>query len=668
MSETRLPKPTEEKGTVLYVAPNGNDAWSGRLRAPNAKGTNGPLATLAKARDAVRRLKRSRSGRRPITVFVRAGNYFLAEPLVLTPEDSGAPDAPVTYAAYKDEHPVISAGRALTGWRQATLDEKSTWAVEIPEVREGKWFFRELWVNGQRRRRARHPKKGYLKVVETPEAPQEWSKGQSRFRFAEGDLEPWSTLPDADLVVMTRWIESRCGVLEVDVAERVVTLRSPSLFRIEPGDPYYLENAAEFLTEPGEWYLDRKAGVLYYLPLPGEDMNAAEVIAPVHEHVVRLDGKPEAGQFVEHIRFHGLTFSHAEWTLPPDRCGFPQAAHGVPGAIRGDGVRECTIERCNVVHVGTYGIELARGCYHNRIADCTLFDLGAGGIKIGETAIREKKSERTYGNEVVHCTIADGGLIFHSAVGVWCGQSYGNLFARNHIHDFYYSGFSLGWTWGYEESLAKGNIVEFNHVHHIGIRSDGDGPILSDMGGIYTLGIQPGTIIRSNIFHDIAAIKYGGWGIYFDEGSTYIVAENNLVYRTTHGGFHQHYGRENIVRNNIFALGRDQQIQFSRPEPHLSFTFERNVVYWREGNLMAGRAAETKMVFDRNVYWHEGGGEIAFANLSKDEWHAKGMDRNSLVADPLFVDPAAGDFRLKSDSPVSRVAFSPDACVAAARS
>src|SRR5439155_26880278 len=220
-----------------------------------------------------------------------------------------------------------------------------------------------------------------------------------------------------------------------------------------------------------------------------------------------------------------------------------------------------------------------------------------------------------------------------------------NRVAHNHIHDFSYTGISVGWTWGYGKTLARDNVIEFNAVHDLGKER------LNDMGGIYTLGVQPGTVIRSNVFHDIAGFRYGGWGIYLDEGSTEILVEKNLVYRTTHGGFHQHYGRENIVRNNIFALGRDAQIQRTRAEPHSSFPFERNIVFWREGSLFAGDLSDFHFAFDHNLYWRGDNGEIRCGNLSWDEWRAKGMDLHSLVADPLFVAPEKGDFHLKPASP-----------------
>lgn len=662
----------ERSSIVLYVAPNGNDAWSGRLPSPNRAKTDGPFATLQRALNEVKELKKQQVGKltQPVTIYLRGGIYFLPEPVTVTPEHSGTEKCQVVISAYRNEKPVISGGRRITGWSQTEVNGRTVWVASLPEVKEGKWFFRQLWVNDKRAVRARHPNTGYLQIAEvldvTPQTP--WHQGQKRFRFHEGDLKAWNTVTDAEVVVMNRWVESRLPVISVDEKERIISFGKRSVFKLDIGDPYYIEHALELLDEPGEWYLDKQTGTLYYLPRPGEDMTKATVIAPVLEQIVRMVGEPKAGQWVEHIVWRGIAFSHTEWYFPADYKpnwpshdvgGFPQAAVGVPGAIYGEGVRYCVFENCAIAHVGTYGVELARGCHHNKIVGCTITDLGAGGIKIGETAIRSDKDEQTHSNEISDCVITNGGKMFHSAVGVWIGQSYNNLLTHNEIADFYYTGISIGWTWGYGQSLAGGNIVEFNRVHHIGKRSDGDGPILSDMGAIYTLGIQQGTVIRNNLFHDIAGLRYGGWGIYFDEGSTGIVAENNIVYNTTHGGFHQHYGRENIVRNNVFAYGRNWQIQVTRPEPHLRFRFEGNIVLGRTEQWVAGNISDFNFVFDRNIYWREGGGPIRFGNLSWEEWRSKGMDKNSIIADPLFVSPEKGDFRLKPGSPALSSGFKP---------
>jgi hypothetical protein len=662
---------------IFFVATNGSDQWSGSLPAPNRKKSDGPFATLPRALDATREFKRQHddSQRRPAIVYVRRGLYFLNEPLVLKPEDSN-----LTVAAYPPERPVLSGGRPIAGWKEITVEGKKLWAADIPEVRDGKWLFRELWVNGRRATRARHPNRGYLGIAELPDKAAEWTQGHSRFRFREGDLKAWHTVTNAEVVAMTRWVESRLPVISVDEKERIVSFSKRSVFELAPGDLYYAEGAFEFLDEPGEWYLDATTGTLYYLPRPGEQLAEIQVIAPVLAQVVRFEGRPEAGQFVEGVVLSGLTFSHTEWYFPaaslsgtnkpnvwpepkPEIGGFAQAAVGVSGAVWGEGLRDSVFENCRFSDLGNYGLELTRGCQRNRIIRCEFSDLGAGGAKIGETRIRDQAAEQTRGNEISGCHIHDGGKMFPSAEGIWIGHSPDNRITHNLIHDFYYTGISIGWSWGYGPSLATNNTVELNHVHHIGAKSDGDGPILSDMGGIYTLGKQPGTVIRNNLWHDIAGIRYGGWGIYFDEGSSGILAESNVVYRTTHGGFHQHYGATNVVRNNIFAFARDHQVQRTRPEPHRSFSFVTNIIYFDSGSLLTGDLSGDNYEMDWNVYFDARPDakpeQLRLGPCTWEKWQERGHDRHSLVADPLFVAPGENDFRLQPNSPALRIGFRP---------
>ncbi len=586
----------------------------------------------------------------------------------------------MTYSAYESEKPVISGARQIRNWKTVSLDGKTVWAADLPEVREGKWFFHQLWINGERRPRARYPKKGHLQLEAVPGASQDQYEGGNCLRFRKGDLGVWAVGGDTEVVVMNKWVESRLPIERIDESQRVVYFSKRSVFRLDPGDIYHVEHARKLLELPGEWYLDRKAGVLYVVPISGTRPEQLEFLAPALEAVLRIDGDPARGRWVEQVNFRGLTFSHCEWYFPPgsnmaglrpdvppdtpyvraDVGGCPQAAARVPAAVAVSGARGLVFEECDFTSVGGYGIELGRGCQQNRIARCRMSDLGGGGVKIGETLQREAVAEQTFGNEVTDCHIQNGGRVFHSAVGIWVGQSYTNRLAHNLIHDLYYSGISVGWTWLYGKTLARGNVIEQNHVHHLGKLSNGDGPILSDIGAIYTVGVQPGTVIRQNYCHDVEALRYGGWGIYLDEGSSYMLVENNVVNRTTHGGFHQHYGRENIVRNNIFALGRTQQIYRLPTEGHLSFTFERNIIYWSEGKLMGLPWGSPRVVFDRNLYWQTAGGEVRFGDgISLDEWRAKGHDRRSRVADPMFVAPEKGDFRLRPGSPALELGFKP---------
>ncbi len=659
---------------TFFVATNGNDAWSGKLLTPQRDGSDGPLATIPKALAAARALRAGQGSQSDAaTIMVRGGEFFLTTPLTIKPEDSN-----LKLLAYSKERPVISGGRRVTGWQPVTIAGRQLWVAELPDTREGKWIFRELWVNGERRVRARHPNKGYLSIEALPDKAADWTKGHTRFQFKGADLKAWPSVTNAEVIAMSRWVESRLPVTSVDESAHMVNFGKRSVFELQKDDLYYIEGVFEVLDTPGEWYLDVANGKLFYLPLPGEKPDQIEAIAPVLAQLIRFEGKPETGLFVEQIEFRGLTFAHTEWNLArvgdtKDRSdwpaptsevgGFSQAAIGVPAAVWGEGVRGSVFEDCRFVHLGSYALELARGCQSNRVSRCELTDLGAGGIKIGETAIRTNAVEQARDNEVSDCRIHGGGKLYQSAIGVWIGQSPNNRITHNAIYDFYYTGISIGWTWGYGPALASNNLVAFNHVHHIGAMSYGDGPVLSDMAGIYMLGKQPGTRVVNNLWHDMAATKYGGWGIYTDEGSSGILIESNVVYRTTHGGFHQHYGETNIVRNNIFAFARDQQLQRSRDEAHVSFSFSNNIVLFDKGVLLGSTWKNDKFILDGNVYWDVRPGakadEMKFAGGTLEQWRARGHDKNSLVGDPEFMAVQLDDYRLKANSPALRMGFQP---------
>lgn len=660
---------------VFFVSPKGNDSWSGSRPSVNSRHTDGPFATVPHALVAAREWRKQQSPgiTNAPALYLLAGTYFLSTPLVLEPQDSG-----LTIAAYDEEKPTLSGGRLITAWKPVTVSGRRLWAAQIPEVKEGKWYFRELWVNGRRAVRARYPHKGYLSIAEPPDKTKEWTQGQTRVRYRPGEISPWKTINEADLVVMNRWAESHLPIVSVDETNDIINLGKRSVFQLEKDDLFYVEGVFEALTSPGDWYLERGDGTLYYYPREGETISGLEAVAPVLAQVVRLEGEPESSGFVQGITFRGICFGHTEWYFPggfendpskphiwpPPNAevgGFGQAAIGVPGAVWGQGVKDTDWINCEFVHLGDYGLELARGCQNNQITSCEFADLGAGGVKLGETSIRSKPSEQAGNNELSNCSIHDGGKIFHSAIGVWIGQSPNNRLTHNSIHDFYYTGISIGWTWGYGPSIATNNLVAFNVVHHIGKTSAGDGPILSDMGGIYTLGMQPGTRILNNLWHDVQGIRYGGWGIYFDEGSSGIVAESNIVYRTTHGGFHQHYGATNLVANNIFAFARDHQLQRSRQESHVSFSFVTNIVYFDFGVLLGGSWSNDQFKMDWNTYFdaRPGAKPLKFLDASFEQWRGRGHDGHSINADPLFVAPREFDFRLRPKSPVFKEGFQP---------
>jgi hypothetical protein len=277
--------------------------------------------------------------------------------------------------------------------------------------------------------------------------------------------------------------------------------------------------------------------------------------------------------------------------------------------------------------------------------------MGAGGVRIGDTQMPRDKADLTHHITVDNNLIRHGGRILPCAVGVWIGFSGDNTVTHNEVADFFYTGISVGWNWGYGPSPAKRNNISFNRVHHLGQG------VMSDMGGVYTLGRSEGTVVRNNVFHDIHSYSYGGWGLYTDQASTGILFENNLVYNVKTGGFHQHFGRDNVVRNNILAFSKQQQLQATRAEDHHSFEFANNIVLYDSDTLLHGAWQALKFSSHHNCYWHTGSMPVLFLGDTLEQWQAKGHERGSIIADPKFAQPKTGDFALPNDSPVFQTGF-----------
>lgn len=675
---------------VLYVATDGDDRRDGRA-ASATRGQGGPFATVARAQREIRRLMTRGKLPAPVKVYLRGGVHVLKRPLTFLPRDSGSgphtwwsevlsPPHDVTYASYPGESAILSGGRRISGWRETEVAGQRAWVARLPQVRAGKWYFTQLWVNGRRARRTRLPREGLFTIAELPDAiwqdkPHSHAAlftGQDRFVFGEGDLKPWKNIRDVEFVGLHYWIESRINFDHIDADTRMARLQWKSRMRLSDdytrsGAPYYVENVFEALDAPGQWYLDRREGLLYYLPCEGETIDTTEAYAPVLDHVLALRGDMISGKAVSHVHFRDLTFSHTEWTpADPTEKVTPQAACHVPGAVRLHHATDCTLSGCRIEHVGSYGLTLEDACRDVAITHCHITDVGAGGVKVWHT-VDTAATTRPGGGKDMHsvgncrritiadCVISDGGHRYHQGVGVLIGKCSGVQIIHNHIHDFDYTGISVGWTWGYAEGDAYGNIIEHNHVHHIGRG------VLSDMGGIYCLGVQPGTRIRYNVFHDVVSRGYGGWAIYTDEGSSHILIESNLAYRTKSQPFHQHYGRENVVRNNIFAFGGQAQIARSRVERHSSFTFERNIVLANndDGKVLAGNWSQLNAIFANNIYFHLRDVPLDFAGDSFDQWRQRGQDKGSIVLDPGFKDPLGDDFQFRKTTSAARIGFVP---------
>lgn len=586
----------------LYVSPDGNDLAPGTLAAPLA---SIPAALERSRHDGISNL------------VLRGGVYALGAPLILGPPDSG-----LNVTAFENERPIISSQVRLRRWRRLWANPNIWWTT-------ADFDFHELFVNGHRRLRTRRPETGFFHMDQPPV-----TNSPTEMRFHAGEIDAdWAQAGGVELIAYQAWAQTRNEIR--GVKSNVVTLAgNVAANGSERGWRYFLENVPGPLL-PGQWHLDSHTHQVTYWPPAGEDVPSAVIVAPRLETLVRINGARD-------IVFRGLTFAETDWQLPGGNYVDMQAAFNLPAAFSAARAQGCTIDQCVFARLGGYAVEFGAGCASNVVSNSELFDLGGGGVRIGTPS-----ADGGGGNSVFHDHIHDIGRVEAPAAGVLVLQSPGNRIARNEIDHTFYTAISVGWSWGYAPTDCAGNVVEWNHLHDIGQG------MLSDMGGVYTLGVQHGAVVRNNVIHDVNIYRYGGWGLYTDEGSSGITLESNLVYRCQSAGFHQHYGETNILRHNIFALNREAQLARTRPESHLGFTFTSNIVYASGGALFSGNWGGHGYFFDKNIYYDtRPGGENVFR-----AWQKAGHDLHSIFSDPLFADPQRGNFRLRRGSPARRLGF-----------
>ncbi len=622
---------------TVRVAPDGKD------------GGDGPQATFAGARDAIRKA-RAAGDKSEMRVIFSAGTYAIGEPVVLEPQDSG-----VSYEAEAGANVVITGGKKIEGTMKDGM-----WTAKVDPA----WRFEGLWVNGQRATRARTPNEGFIQAMGQPQktpgnAKPAGDAGKTLLsiepQFAK-DLAGLSAEEkrDVNVSVYFSWDMQRHRVAAADY-DGTLQFTGPlqrEFFSLAPFHNMRLENYRAALDAPGEWFLDRE-GKLFYIPRKGETVT--DVRAPIAAQWIVLRGDTGKKEFVTGVHFRGLRFEHQAWITPPGGAMFGQADSKLTYAIEADGAQDISFEDCEFARTMTGALWFRRGCSDITIRKCHIRDLGCGGVKIGDPSVSKDGPDHTHHVLVDNCIIQSGGRVFPAGIGALIFHASDCTLRHCDIGDFYYSAVSIGWTWGYKPTPCARNVVEFCHLHHLGWAE------MSDLGAVYTLGPQPGTVIRGCHMHDIGCLSYGGWGMYNDEGSTGIVWENNLVHDTQDGGYHQHYGRGNIIRNNIFAFQKEVQVRRSKPEEFLAFAFEQNIVIFREGRLFGHvdkNWFDGRVHTERNVYWKMGE-PFDLAGKTWDEWRNFGHDAESVIGDPLFVAPEKGDFTLRPESPALKLGFKP---------
>jgi len=679
----------------FYLSPNGSDAWSGTLSNPNAQGTDGPFATLERARDAVRDFKKQKST--DIVVLVREGTYQLEKTVVFGLEDSGEGDSTVTYAAYPGETPVFSSGREIKGWKKVSgelpgLPNEARGKVWMADVSDR--FFTLYDAEGllPRSRSA-----GFIPLD---------GGSRNRLHFPEGRLKNWPNVEDVEIIVRPHhaWIVNVLPLVSVDEEKQMAhtsidaTYAMNKLHFLKETESCWVENVLEELDEPGEWVLNTKEGKVYLWP-----RGKTPVMAPQLIELIRVEGKiDKQGPKdipVRNLCFRGLTFMHGDrYTLTQDDAGLQHDWDMLDKAnalLRLRGTENCTIEQCRFAHSSSGAIRVDLHGQENKISDNLIEHMGGAGILLcgyGPGTKDVNKNNLVYNNHIHHT-----GRIYSHSPGIMIWQSGENRVANNLIHHTPYCGMiisgcmthfftrngrELGRTirrheigdLSTEPELedvrpylhTHDNLFEYNEIHHVM-------EMLGDSNAIYIRGAGAGNVIRRNYVHHLVAPCVMQSAIRTDGGQRDTLIAENLIYKCVSHGIHLKLN--NRAENNIIAdiiegvhNGQNRPVCYFklREGPLTGGYIQRNILYhtgrrgefYDQGPIPRLPAAWAKEAdTDNNIYYCPGNPELSQKELEQAQ--DDGIDTHSLTVDPLFVDPENGDFRLKPNSPALKLGFVP---------
>lgn len=675
----------KDNATTLFVSQNcGNDSNEGLS-------VEAPLAGIERALDIVKTLRED-GHQQPISIQITDDEYIMREPVVIDASMSAVTIEPYTKTK-------ISGGFRIENFKKDIFNGVNCVSAELPGVKEGSLRFTDLYVNGVAAEYTHYPDEGFLYAKDVENHGTKLSDHSKWFIAEDKDMsviKNFRNLRDCFISFNHHWIDEHTPIKDYDAKTGKIEFAYASRFTLDPTREaaklrYRIENIAETFKNPGEWYLDCQNGKVYYILRENENIENIIAYAPLTSKLFILNGDKD--NRIERVHLRGFDFNctkgdysskYVETDAAHDIYKFDENFEGYAADIQsvcwGHGsvemkyARNCSIKECLFLNMGVHAINIAEGCENIYIERNEIMETGGGGIKVDGGTKEEPSYTHTHGIHIRNNRITRCGNRYFSACGVLIKQAYECVVAHNEISYLYYTGISCGWTWRYEPSVNRDNLIEKNHVHHIGLGK------LSDMGAIYLLSEQPGTIVRGNLVHDVESKHYGGWGIYPDEGSSFMLIENNICYNLTSNCIHNHYGRHNTVRNNIFvktggspfALGRGE-------ETHTSDYVTNNILVsdgtswfsinrvFDENDKLYPKIINQNIISHNNLLFDVSGKEQNFLSYAYEEFlthytfeqaqNELDFDTGSVFADPLFVDYENNDFTLRPESPAFKLGF-----------
>lgn len=676
--------------TTIYVSNEiGNDDNAGISFVENGDGY-GPVKSLERAIRFVSGMRVS-GYMQPVVIKLMDDVYTLEKPLDIGEYNEylfngGAKAYDVTIESFNEnKRTLISGGKKITSFKPDIFNGVECLSAFIPEVKDGKWDFDDLYVDGVPAAHTRYPDSGYLMPEEVEKDYETFGLRVSSkwFIAKEGDIKSdIANLEKVKIRCSHFWLSEILPIESYDAETRKCTFTVPTRFGVSAKEGtaasmhYYLEDVPFGFKNKGEWYLDKTAGMLYYIPLDGQVAESIDVYAPFVDELINftgyLNGENVRGVTLNNLSFAYTNSKHQSYFEKYDSDGaviesYPvgcdlQAAVQLRGAINFNKATACAIKNCEIYCVGTYGVRVRGDSDHVDIVDCDIHDCLGGGVNAGEW--RPVNKDR-YVNDLTikNCRMYNLGIRHLSSIGVLITKGYNCTIKHNDIHDLEYSGISLGWSWGFQDTFLENNKICFNKIYNIGKGN------LSDMGGIYIVGKQKGTVVSNNIVHDVIGRNYGAIGLYADEGCYSTIFEKNIVYNVK-DCFHIHFGAFNVVKNNIFAFPERGAVTMGKAIPFVKFIAERNIIYlnpntgaylgWRGEKRLP---SETSMFSDYNLIYCTDGSTPKFSNFNdniisfEDGMRSTGWDGNSIFEDPMFKGASMFDFTLDENSPATKIGF-----------
>ena len=506
----------------LYVKPDGNDAFAGTSLET-------AFATLARAQSAIRELQPLQND---ATVRIAPGAYFLNETLTFTDADSAPEGMRITWrAADRENKPRISGGRRISG----------TWKDEgdgVFSIATGEGDFHQLFVNGRLAVRAREPDVGKWRQLE------QWEPITKTVRLdGSGIMGKWQRINDVEFVVKKHWAISRLNIKWWGTydGDDVFGPLAPELefeqAHVPPkakGQRYFFENAREFLDQPGEWYLNGETRRLFYMPLPGEDLNTAEVIAPRLERVIDLAGTAR-------ITCDGLVIAHGNWLNDGDKPGYVGAQANVhwdgwhvnPGAMHLTDTTDVEVLNCVVRNTTAGGILLTRGTRHTLVEGNHLHTIGCTPIAVYTQKDKNPELPKQCCDDVIRNNLVeDYGTRNFAASGICVSVATRCTVEHNEVRRGGYSGITYGY-FSNHDSPGAGSAIRANHIHHV-MREMDDG------AGIYVFSTKfdrsgSTLLVERNFIHDVYRSPDNEpnptAGVYLDEGAGGVTLRENVIRR-----------------------------------------------------------------------------------------------------------------------------------------